>query len=89
MATPSTFVHFQTLHERVLSHPNTPVFKIPRPGTSSHDPEWIDVSFVQFNADIQRVARYWYAALEPYNLPARSVVGVWYVTTAGGLTQYA
>ncbi|GJJ08040.1 hypothetical protein Clacol_002247 [Clathrus columnatus] len=75
----STFIHFQTLHERVVSHPNTPVFKIPKPGTCWGDPEWIDVSYTQFNADIERLARYWYATLGSHNIPLRSVIGVWYM----------
>lgn len=75
----STFVHFQTLHERVISHPNTPVFKIPMSGTTWEDPEWIDISYTQFSADIERLARYWYNTIQPYNIPPRSVVGVWCV----------
>ncbi|GJJ08775.1 hypothetical protein Clacol_002994 [Clathrus columnatus] len=73
----SAFIHLQTLCERIISHPNTPVFKIPKQGTSWEDPKWIDISYTQFNADIERVARYWYVTFGSHNIPLRSVIGVW------------
>jgi hypothetical protein len=72
-----TYVHFQTLRERVASHPHTPIFKLPKEGALGK--EWVDVSYTQFQADIERMARYWLGQLAPHNIPTRSVVGIWCV----------
>ncbi|KIJ57306.1 hypothetical protein M422DRAFT_198731 [Sphaerobolus stellatus SS14] len=71
----STFIHFETLRERVASNPDTPVFKLPK--TDALGKEWIDISYRQFQDDIERMARHWYAKLSSQNIPARSVVGIW------------
>ncbi|KAF8523945.1 hypothetical protein BU17DRAFT_85424 [Hysterangium stoloniferum] len=89
MPAPPTYIHFQALRERVASHPNTPVFKLPKEGALGK--EWVDVSYTQFQADIERTARYWLGQLAPLNIPARSVVGIWLrgFTYADVVTIYA
>lgn len=72
---PATFIHFEALRARVASHPDTPVFKLPKPGAAGH--EWVNVSYRQFLADIERMAKYWLAKLSSRGLPPRSVVGIW------------
>jgi len=72
----STFVHFETLRARVASHPDMPVFKLPKAGALGR--EWVNVSYAQFQADIERVAKLWSAKLAPHISP-RSVVGIWCV----------
>lgn len=72
---PATYVHFEALRARVVSHPDTPVFKLPKPGALGR--EWVDVSYREFEADIERMAKYWFAKLASHGLPARSVVGIW------------
>ena len=70
-----TFVHFEALRARVASHPNTPIFKLPKPGALSR--EWVNISYREFEADIERMAKYWLAKLASQGLPTRSVVGIW------------
>ena len=70
----SPFVHFHALSARVASHPNTPVFKLPKAGAQGR--EWVGVSYTQFQADIERMAKLWSAKLSAH-IPPRSVVGVW------------
>ncbi|KAF8522637.1 acetyl-CoA synthetase-like protein [Hysterangium stoloniferum] len=84
----SGHILFQTLRERVASHPDTPVFKLPKEGSLGK--EWADVSYSQFQADIERTARYWLGQL-PHNIPARSVVGIWLrgFTYADAVTIYS
>ncbi|KAF8511241.1 acetyl-CoA synthetase-like protein [Gautieria morchelliformis] len=72
---PSTFVHFEALRARMASHPDTPIFKLPKPG--AHGREWVNVSYKDFHADIERMAKYWLAKLASQGLPPRSVVGIW------------
>ncbi|KAF8468652.1 hypothetical protein JB92DRAFT_3059106, partial [Gautieria morchelliformis] len=72
---PSTFVHFEALRARVASHPHTPIFKLPKPGALGR--EWVNVSYKDFQADIERMAKYWLAKLASQPLPPRSVVGIW------------
>ena len=72
----SSFVHFETLRARVASHPNTPVFKLPKAGALGR--EWVDVSYTQFQADIERMAKVWSTKLSTHT-PRRSVVGIWCV----------
>ncbi|KAF8490122.1 hypothetical protein JB92DRAFT_1335767 [Gautieria morchelliformis] len=72
---PSTFIHFEALRARVASHPHAPIFKLPKPGALGR--EWVNVSYKDFQADIERMAKYWLAKLASQGLPPRSVVGVW------------
>lgn len=72
---PATFIHFEALRARVASHPDTPIFKLPKPGALGR--EWVNVSYKEFQADIERVAKYWLAKLTSQALVSRSVVGIW------------
>ncbi|KAF8485538.1 hypothetical protein JB92DRAFT_2836839 [Gautieria morchelliformis] len=76
---PSTFIHFEALRARVASHPHAPIFKHPKPGALGR--EWVNVSYKDFQADIERMAKYWLAKLASQGLPPRSVVGVWRVNS--------
>ncbi|KAF8506183.1 hypothetical protein JB92DRAFT_3122362 [Gautieria morchelliformis] len=76
---PSTFIHFEALRARVASHPHAPIFKLPKPGALGR--EWVNVSYKDFQADIERMAKYWLAKLASQGLPPRSVVGVWRVNS--------
>ncbi|KAF8511247.1 hypothetical protein JB92DRAFT_388282 [Gautieria morchelliformis] len=58
---PSTFIHFEALRARVASHPHAPIFKLPKPGALGR--EWVNVSYKDFQADIERMAKYWLAKL--------------------------
>ncbi|KAF8485541.1 acetyl-CoA synthetase-like protein [Gautieria morchelliformis] len=72
---PATFIHFEALRARVASHPHAPIFKLPKPGALGR--EWVNVSYKDFQADIERMAKYWLTKLASQGLPPRSVVGVW------------
>ena len=73
---PSTFVHFKTLHARVASHPNTAVFRLPK-ADALGGRQWVDVSYIQFQTDIERMAKFWFTKLSAHDIPSRSVVGIW------------
>ncbi|KAF8486688.1 hypothetical protein JB92DRAFT_3256897 [Gautieria morchelliformis] len=76
---PVTFIHFEALRARVTSHPHAPIFKLPKPGALGR--EWVNVSYKDFQTDIERMAKYWLAKLASQGLPPRSVVGVWRVNS--------
>ncbi|KAF4452065.1 hypothetical protein F53441_4996 [Fusarium austroafricanum] len=72
-------VYFKTpvseLEEKALKHLNLAVFKIAQ--QSPDGTQFKDVSFLQFEKDVQLAARYWKDQFSKLGVKDRAVIGVW------------
>lgn len=72
--------HLTILEATAAKVPDAPAFRVPRlqPGTDNVQ-EWDVITYREFWQDVERFARHWTQTLTADGVPARSVVGLWYV----------
>ena len=52
-------------------------FKLPKADALGH--EWVNISYMQFQTDIEQMAKFWFTQLSAQDIPSQSVVGIWCV----------
>jgi acyl-CoA synthetase (AMP-forming)/AMP-acid ligase II len=72
--------HLTVLENSAATYGSLPAFRLPTLESTGAVRDWQTVTYRQFFADVERVARYWHHRLVATGLPHRSVVGVWLVT---------
>lgn len=69
--------HLQALYDAAAAHPDAPIIRTPILDAQDALVAWRSVSFTQFVADVEHVAKYWAATLSRDGIPSRSVIGLW------------
>lgn len=67
--------HLTALASAASQHPSSPVFKVPR--KAGIDIAWVPITYEDFLADVELVAKYWSKTLKSDGVPPKSVVGLW------------
>ena len=68
-------IHTTALRDCVAKYSSKVILKVPNKDIAT--PDWRDISFAQFQDDVDFFARYWADKLEKQGAKPRSVVGIW------------
>jgi hypothetical protein len=72
--------HLSVLQTSASLYASRPAFYVPQVLSESGDVEsWSPVSYTQFLADVELLARHWAHVLKLDGIPQRSVIGMWLV----------
>jgi hypothetical protein len=72
--------HLSVLQTSASLYTSLPAFYVPQVLSESNDVEaWAPISYTQFLADVEMLARHWAHVLKLDGIPQRSVVGMWLV----------
>ncbi|KAI0788601.1 hypothetical protein C8Q75DRAFT_793755 [Abortiporus biennis] len=75
--------HLTVLEQSAARYPTAPAFYVPLVDNSTQEiSEWQPISYTQFLADVEHVAKYWTTVLSNDGVLPGSVVGLW----LGGMT---
>ena len=69
--------HLSVLTESSSKFGSAPIFKVPSFMTDGQLRDWVDISYTQFAADVERVGKYWHKTLALRSLRPKVVVGLW------------
>jgi acyl-coenzyme A synthetase/AMP-(fatty) acid ligase len=51
------------LEYNLTAHPTRPALRLARPNCPQNDLQWVEITYTQFYADIQSIAKYWHSVL--------------------------
>jgi hypothetical protein len=72
--------HLTVLQSSSVKYASATLFRIPQLDSAGRVEEWHSITHQQFYRDVELFARYWSRVLSEDRVPARSVIGMWYVT---------
>ncbi len=73
--------HFTVLESSSVKYASATLFRIPQLDSAGRVEEWNSITYQQFYRDVELFARHWSRVLREDGVPARSVIGMWYVTS--------